>query len=248
MRTPSEIDADYDGLAWCYERWWGDRFHPPLQRVLETLFYPRVRPPARVLDLCCGTGYLSRVLRARGYGVVGLDRSFDMLRVARHVVPGLPVVCGDASRFGAAGFDAVVCTFDSVNHLTSLPAVEGLLQCVRRALCSGGLFLFDINTPPAFAFEWGKSSAVVTEDAALFVRGRYDAVERLGHTDITTFRRRGRWHRHDHHVTQRCYELAEIHAGLQRAGFRDIAAHPADAVGMAGDIGVGRVFFTATVS
>jgi SAM-dependent methyltransferase len=149
MRTPSETGAHYDGLAWCYERWWGDRFHPPLQRVLETLFYPSVRPPARVLDLCCGTGHLGRVLHARGDRVVGLDRSIDMLRAARDGVPGLPVVCGDASRFGAAGFDAVVFTFDSVNHLTSLPAVEGLLQCVCPALRAGGLFLFDINTPPA---------------------------------------------------------------------------------------------------
>jgi hypothetical protein len=88
---------------------------------------------------------------------------------------------------------------------------------------------------------------VLTADAALFVRGRYDAVERLGHTDITTFRLRGHWIRHDHHMVQRCYEAAEIEAGLRRAGFRDITAHPADAVGMAGDIGVGRVFFTAAV-
>ena len=237
--------ADYDGLAWCYERWWCDRFHQPLQRVLDALFYPCVRPPARVLDLCCGTGHLSRVLHARGYRVVGIDRSIDMLRAARNAVPGLPVVCADASRFGALGFDAVVCTFDSVNHLTSLSAVERLLVCVRRALCPGGRFLFDINTPQAFASEWGKSSALVTDDAALFVRGRYDALEQLGHTEITAFRLCDGWQRIDHHVVQRCYDATEIDAALQRAGFRRIEADSADAVGMAGDIGVGRVFFTA---
>jgi SAM-dependent methyltransferase len=239
------MGAEYDGLAWYYERWWRDPFHIPLQRVLDTLFYPRVRPSARVLDLCCGTGHLSRVLHGRRYRVVGIDSSMDMLRVARHAVPRLPVVCADASRFGAVGFDAVVCTFDSVNHLTSLSAVEALLECVRRALCSGGLFLFDINTPPAFASEWGKSSAVVTAEAALFVRGHYDAASRLGHTEITTFRLCGGWQRADHHLVQRCYEVTEIAAALRRAGFGAVDDHPADSVGMDGDIGVGRVFFTA---
>jgi SAM-dependent methyltransferase len=239
------MGADYDGLAWCYERWWRDRFHVPLQRVLETLFYPRVPPPARVLDLCCGTGHLSRVLHARGYRVVGLDRSMDMLRVAREAVPGLPVVCADASRFGAAGFDAVVCTFDSVNHLTALSAVEGLFESVHRSLRSGGILLFDINTPPAFASEWGKSSAFVTDDAALFVRGAYDALNRVGHTDITTFLFRDGWQRSDHHLVQRCYDGAEVEAAARNAGFPVLEAHPADAVGMDGDIGVGRVFVIA---
>jgi SAM-dependent methyltransferase len=239
------MDAAYDGLAWCYERWWHERFHLPLQRVLETLFYPRAEPPARVLDLCCGTGHLSRVLQARGYRVIGLDQSMDMLRAARAAVPGFTVVCADASQFGATGFDAVVCTFDSVNHLTRISAIDGLLASVRRALGAGGLFLFDLNTPPAFASEWGKSSAIVTSDAALFVRGAYDARSGLGHTDITTFRRCDGWQRGDHQVIQRCYEAAEMEDALRRAGFRAIEAHPAASVGMEGDIGVGRVFFTA---
>src|SRR6188768_3331421 len=85
MQTAGEMAADYDGLAWCYERWWCDRFHQPLQHVLDALFYPCIGPPARVLDLCCGTGHLSRVLQARGYRVVGIDRSIDMLRAARDV-------------------------------------------------------------------------------------------------------------------------------------------------------------------
>lgn len=237
--------ADYDGLAWCYERWWHDRFHLPLRGVLERLLYPRAPAPARILDLCCGTGHLARVLKARGYDVIGIDCSMDMLRAARGAVDDMRVVCADARAFEVAGCDAVVCTFDSINHLTEPGDLDRLLGCVRRGLRSGGLFLFDVNTAPAYASEWGKSSAEVTADTALFVRGTYDAATRLAQTSITTFHLRDGWHRADHHVVQRCYERSEIEAALRGAGFETIEAHAAATVGMEGEIGTGRLFFTA---
>jgi ubiquinone/menaquinone biosynthesis C-methylase UbiE len=42
-------------------------------------------PPARVLDVGCGSGWMTRLLRGR---VVGLDSSVSMLRLARARVPG----------------------------------------------------------------------------------------------------------------------------------------------------------------
>jgi SAM-dependent methyltransferase len=42
-------------------------------------------PPARILDIACGTGWLTRLLRG---DVVGLDQSDAMLRIAAERVPG----------------------------------------------------------------------------------------------------------------------------------------------------------------
>jgi ubiquinone/menaquinone biosynthesis C-methylase UbiE len=49
--------------------------------------------PARVLDVACGTGFLTRHLRGE---VVGLDQSEAMLRIARDRVPTATFLRGDA--------------------------------------------------------------------------------------------------------------------------------------------------------
>jgi ubiquinone/menaquinone biosynthesis C-methylase UbiE len=50
-------------------------------------------PPARVLDVACGTGYLTRHLKG---SVLGLDQSAAMLSVARGRAPRASWVRGDA--------------------------------------------------------------------------------------------------------------------------------------------------------
>jgi len=50
-------------------------------------------PPARTLDVACGTGFLTRHLRG---ALTGLDQSEQMLAVARTRLPCAALVCGDA--------------------------------------------------------------------------------------------------------------------------------------------------------
>src|SRR5262245_19051495 len=42
-------------------------------------------PPARVLDLGCGTGWTSAFLARRGYDVLGVDIAPEMIRLARRL-------------------------------------------------------------------------------------------------------------------------------------------------------------------
>jgi SAM-dependent methyltransferase len=78
--------------------WAADRL--ALERTIEEL------TPARVLDVGCGTGYLTRHLRGE---VVGLDTSEDMLAIARRTVPSATFVRGSglALPFPADSFDRV---------------------------------------------------------------------------------------------------------------------------------------------
>lgn len=81
------------------------------------------------------------------------------------------------------------------------------------------------------------------EDAALFIRGRYDPRVRLDTTTITMFRRDGAWSRTDVAIVQRSYDDAEIRDVLFGAGFARIESFAAADVGMSGDIAVGRRFY-----
>jgi SAM-dependent methyltransferase len=67
-------------------------------------------PPARVLDIACGTGFLTQHL---GSDLTGLDQSEAMLKVARGRVPWAEFVRGDAFRmpFAEDSFDRVFASF-----------------------------------------------------------------------------------------------------------------------------------------
>lgn len=54
-------------------------------------------PPARIADIGCGTGTLTRLLTDEGYVVDGLDSSTAMIERARVKVPDARFVVGDAN-------------------------------------------------------------------------------------------------------------------------------------------------------
>lgn len=90
----------YDLRAQEYDDWYlgtglfADRERPgwheelrELERAVSNL------PPARTLDVACGTGFLTRHLKG---DVTGLDQSEGMLEISRQRVPGGEFVPGDA--------------------------------------------------------------------------------------------------------------------------------------------------------
>lgn len=66
--------------------------------------------PARIADLGCGTGTLTRLLTDEGYAVDGLDLSPEMIGRARAKVPEATFTVGDASAptLATAAFDVVL--------------------------------------------------------------------------------------------------------------------------------------------
>jgi len=90
----------YDQRAPEYDDWWAgtgmfaarDRpgWHEEVADLIAAL---RALPPARTLDVACGTGFLTRHLPG---AVTGLDASAAMLAIARERIPGGRVVRGDA--------------------------------------------------------------------------------------------------------------------------------------------------------
>jgi ubiquinone/menaquinone biosynthesis C-methylase UbiE len=101
----------------------------------------------RVLDVACGTGYGSALLRDEGHAreVAGVDVSDEALACAwrRWSRPGVYWLRMDATRlaFPASSFD-VVCSFETIEHLRDWPAY---LREVARVLRPGGTFL--VSTP-----------------------------------------------------------------------------------------------------
>ena len=115
-----------------------------LLRLYSSLSHKR----GRVLDLACGTGSVALNLSKKGFDVVGLDLSSEMLSVADSKAQGkVQLLCGDMTDFSIEeGFDLCVCCLDSINHLTDLSSVEKCFNCVYNSLNNDGIFIFDVNT------------------------------------------------------------------------------------------------------
>lgn len=237
----------YDGLAWIYNRYWGREYPQLALPILEKLLLARLPEHARILDLCCGTGHVTRMLMDRGFLATGIDGSGEMLTYARENVPGCEFIVADARSFHLSEHvHGAISTFESLNHILKIGELEAVFQNVYACLCDGGIFVFDLLMEEAYTNEWGKSSAQVEEDNAVIVRGGYDPETRMGHTDITLFRRSGTWERSDVTVREKCYTFDQAWAALEAAGFAEISSFDAQRnLGMPGSLGVGRMFFRA---
>lgn len=238
---------DYDALAWFYNRHWGEKYHIQILPVLDELLLSCLPARARILDLCCGAGHLARILAGHGFRVAGIDGSEEMLRYARENAPSGEFIAADARDYKLPGvFHAAVSTFESLNHISSIGELMIVFKNTHAALDEGGLFVFDLLTEEAYRTRWDRSSAIVEEDNIYILRGSYNAAVGIARTDITMFRLEGHWKRSDVTLLQRCYDMEEVAAALEVTGFSDVCScHAGKDFEMAGDLGVGRVFFLA---
>jgi ubiquinone/menaquinone biosynthesis C-methylase UbiE len=130
------VKAYYDSRAPEYDEWYlgsgrfAGRERPgwdeeldALRRSLEAL------PPARTLDVACGTGFLTRHLPGE---IVGLDQSEAMLEEARRQAPNATFLRGDALElpFEDGSLERVF-TGHFYGHLEA-PEQEAFLREARR--------------------------------------------------------------------------------------------------------------------
>jgi SAM-dependent methyltransferase len=136
--------TSYDVFARFYDAIQGDRAaHATYVRGLIDRHHAAART---VLELACGTGSILKQLE-RDYTVTGVDRSPAMLAVAAEKVPEARLVHADMTEVGLGEtFDAVLCLYDSINHLLSYSQWEALFDRAREHLADGGIFIFDVNT------------------------------------------------------------------------------------------------------
>jgi len=101
-----------------------------------------------ILDLACGTGSVSAELIKRGYRIIGMDKSAEMLSVAdKKLCSNAELIQAKMQNFALKEpVDAVICLLDSLNHLETQEDVKKCFQCVHYALKENGLFIFDMNT------------------------------------------------------------------------------------------------------
>lgn len=113
----------------------------------------KVNPRAEtILELGSGTGRHGRLLAGMGFEVHGVERSPEMVEIARGAVAGEAFTCevGDICELDLGRrFDAVASLFHVISYQTSDVALATAFQVAARHLKPGGAFVFDVWHGPA---------------------------------------------------------------------------------------------------
>ena len=220
-----------------YEKW---------ADFIESLFdkYLTERPEL-VLDLASGTGRMSLTLAKRGYDMIGVDASEEMLAAASDAVFDAIIdgelaedgkrplfLCQSMTSFELYGtVGAIVCCLDSLNYRTEDGEIEKCFSLAHNYLDPDGLFIFDMNTPYKFENIYGENAYVYDVDGEkgsfCAWQNFYDKESRLCDFLLTVFEEDedGKYTRLDEEQRERCYSMNEIKNALANNGFELLAVY-----------------------
>ncbi|UOO38775.1 class I SAM-dependent methyltransferase [Oscillospiraceae bacterium CM] len=193
----------------------------------EQLFRERGLAVRSIVDLACGTGTLTSLLAGRGYDMIGVDASEDMLAQAAEKAEGLsgrllllnqPMECLDL--FGTV--DAAVCSLDGINYVKP-SLLKDVFYRVRLFLEPGGLFVFDIHTPARLKSLDGEVFLDETPDVFCVWRTFFDNRENACFYGMDLFERLGsKWLRSREEHVEYAYDPRDLESLLVNEGFADV--------------------------
>ena len=204
------------------------------ERVVSILKESRIKNEI-VLDLGCGTGTLTELLAKKGYDMIGVDLSYEMLSRAmeKREQSGLPILYlqQDMREFELYGtVKAVVSVCDSLNYLLEDEDVIETFKLVNNYLDPEGLFIFDFNTVHKYRDVIGDTTiAENREDCSFIWENYYHEEECINEYEVTFFIKEGEYFRRFEETHyQRGYTVEEMKTFLIQAGMDFVSMKDAD--------------------
>lgn len=184
--------------------------------------------PELVLDLACGTGNVTIPLAERGYDMIGVDMSGEMLNIAadKARAKNLDILFlnQDMTEFELYGtVDAIVCSLDGVNYLTEDGQLEQLFALVKNYLNPNGIFIFDINSKYKLSKVLSETISVYDEDGVYCVWDScYDDDDKICSFNLEFFieTENGLYKRRNEYQEERAYTIDEIQVCAEKVGLK----------------------------
>ena len=185
-----------------------------------------------LLDLACGTGTMSVQMAKRGYEVIGIDNSPEMLNEAREKAyeaeKDILFLCQDMCNIDLYGtVECTICLLDSLNHLESEEELLAAFKGVSLFTVPGGLFIFDVNTQYKHKYVLGNNTFVYDNDDVYCVwQNEYDDESKTVEIFLDFFEEENElYRRSSEYFTECAFSDETIRRLLKEAGFSNVRAY-----------------------
>ena len=218
----------YTDFATVYDRFMEEIPYTDWLTFLEMVFKKEQIQPNVIADLGCGTGNMLLPLAKKGYCMIGVDLSFDMLCQAdqklRQANCTAVLLEQDLTEFVLPQkADCIVSVCDSLNYLTEDSMLAEAFACVKAQLQPNGLFLFDMNTEYKFREVLAQNIFAATEENAAYIwENFYDEIEKINEYAVNFFikNKDGSYNRTEEFHYERAYAIEEVKQALEQNGLR----------------------------
>ncbi len=226
----------YESFAAVYDMFMEDTEYDTWIEYIQEIWKKEHLSPKLILELGCGTGNVTGRFAKKGYGMIGIDISEDMLAVAKAKAQqdGLDILylMQDMREFELYGtVNCVLSLFDSLNYITEEEDLLQVFRLVNNYLHPGGLFIFDLNTEYKFRHVLGQNTFAETkEDAAYIWENFYDEEEGINEfymnffiqgKDSKQYQRKEEWH------YEKAYSIEVIKKLLKESGMELVSIYHA---------------------
>jgi ubiquinone/menaquinone biosynthesis C-methylase UbiE len=207
-------DIDYDR--------WAD--------YIEDIFSHFGKTPELICDLGCGTGNITIPMAKKGYDMIGIDNSPQMLSLAREKAANdnLDIMFLSQSftkldLYG--GCDAFLCMIDGFNYVLSPKSLFEIAKKIKTCFLEpGGIIIFDLSSRYKLENYIGNNTFVYDKDGIFYVwENKFHEKSGLSDMYINFFEKTGgRYRRFCERHLQKAYDEQEIKKIFLKAGFETV--------------------------
>lgn len=209
--------AQYTDFSYVYDLFMDNVPYSEWADGIESILKENGIDDGLLLDLGCGTGTLTELMASRGYDMIGIDSSEDMLLTAREkqyermypeddesfeaidddsldldtrsCEPEILYLCQDISNFELYGtVRAVISTCDTFNYLTDKESFLASLKLINNYIEPDGVLIFDVNAPEKYENVLADNVFAENRDEASFIwENSYDEDTKINEYSLTLF-------------------------------------------------------------
>lgn len=223
----------YNNFAKVYDTFMADVPYDKWTEYILNIFEKHSLPKTTgiLCELGCGTGNMTTRLSDKGFDMIGIDISEDMLIEARNKSDSsILYLEQDMTEFELYGtVDGIVSFCDSINYITEEDELLQLFKLVNNYLDIKGLFVFDINTIYKFQNVLSDNCfCQTTDDSAYTWENYYDDKSNINEFYTNFFIKENnseKYNRYEEYHYEKGYSIEKIKELIEKSGLEFVACY-----------------------